>query len=141
MDPNQRVVVVRADESAENFWSRVRSSDQISPNFNVIERDTPYGRQRRPFTTNSQRVLNTKPNHRTPLAPINLNNSRVIETQLLQNELKATELQKTPVPTDFVQKLVNHNTQLEKELEITRRRLSIALKINKSLATQVADFF
>ena len=141
-DPNQRVVVIRTDESAENFWSRVRSSEQISPNFNVIKRDTPYGRQQRPFTTNSQRMPNTPPNGRMPLAPIKLDsNSRKIEMKLLQNEIKRIEVQKTPVPADFVQNLVKHNMELEKKLQYTEKQLKVALDINKSLAAQVSDVY
>jgi hypothetical protein len=127
IDPNKRPVIVRSDESAEDFWSRLRSSKQISPNnFKLVSsgyRDTPFGRQQRPTIHDD---TNT---YRMPLIPIPNSNSRIIEKNVLQNELRIIEQQKT----EF--------TQLKLELENTKKQLRVALKLNKGLATQICDIY
>ena len=52
---DNRPVRIRTDASAEDFWKRVRKSEDVSPvNFHIlthaerIQRSTPYGRQQRP---------------------------------------------------------------------------------------------
>jgi hypothetical protein len=51
---DDRPIRVRTDESADTFWSRVRTSNDYSPNFRLlpqaedIQRLTPFGRQNPP---------------------------------------------------------------------------------------------
>lgn len=155
MDPNSRPVIIRTDKSAEDFWSRERPDNQISPDLRVYisnQKNTPFGRQQRPFTTNNlQRSSSSQcisSLNRQPLAPIPHSNSRIVEREILQDEIKQMEAVKTPVPPKFVQQLIMHNTKLEQEnkkmkyeLENTHRQLMTTLKINKCLVSQVCDLY
>lgn len=154
---DDRPVIVRTDESAENFWCRVRPHGKVSPdNGKVLKsRDTPFGRQNGPGSIS--RSTTTSGSHfphptlpRPALAPLNtpLTNSRVIEREVYKNEIAALELKTTPVPPSFIQQLVRQNTDLMREnenikhkLATTEKRLAGALKINKALATQMSEWY
>ena len=56
-----RPVIVRTDASAEDFWSRFRNSEDVSPEFKLntfakqIQSSTPFGKQTQPCITPKRR--------------------------------------------------------------------------------------
>ena len=157
MDPSNRPVVLRTSTSAEDFWCRLRDSAKVSPhNFKERNsRDTPYGRQNKPNWGNTndnpetrEIVHSERAPPRLPLiaVPTGLTNSRIVERQVYKNALAELDIQKTPVPSQFVQQIVRLNTNLDadmKELkrknEALEKRLMSALKVNKALAAQMSE--
>ena len=98
---DNRPVPLRKSSSANDFWSRVRDEDVISPDFKVKEHtfilppntDTPFGMQDPPF-----------PRKRPPLKPIT-SNSRIIERKVLAKDIENGD--------DERQKLIQQNANLK----------------------------
>lgn len=86
-----RPVHVRTDESADTFWSRVRISNEYSPDFQVvaeaerIQRATPFGRQSRPR-------LNPMPH--VPSQQLPMISSRSVERMELRKGIRDAETDK-----------------------------------------------
>ena len=118
MDPN-RPVIVRTDESAQDFWSRPGSSEQKLQNNNFIVKGSRSSEvQTHRLGDNSVRLPLTI-NEPTLIVYLSflsikfyLENNR-IETS--QKELQLVERQKTPVPSICATTRM-YNTQLELEL-------------------------
>ena len=86
-----RPIRVRTDASADTFWSRVRTSNEYSPHFQVIpeaeriRRLTPFGRQNRPR-------LNHVPSQQLPMM-----SSRSVERMELRKGIRDAEMDKENV--------------------------------------------
>lgn len=130
---DSRPVVIRTDESADDFWSRVRGSDEVSPNnFKVlsatpfaehIQSLTPYGRQARP-----QHLPRPASG---PLPPIR--SSRSIER--LEYRKAIADAENTPHHAALLelQRVQYENTALRRQNRILHTNLQRALRINHAL--------
>ena len=89
-----RPIRVRTDASADTFWSRVRTSNEYSPDFQVIpeaeriQRLTPFGRQNRPR-------LNPTPH--VPSQQLPMMSSRSVERMELRKGIRDAEMDKENV--------------------------------------------
>ena len=85
-----RPVIVRTDASANDFWSRVRDSSDVSPEFRVkghvlSQRNTPFGIQVDPFDMR-------RPVHGLPPS---MRSSRSVERIVLQKAIGDAEKENT----------------------------------------------
>ena len=120
-----RPVIVRTDASANDFWSRVRDSSDVSPEFRVkghvlSQRNTPFGIQVDPFVV------------RCPVhgLPPSMRSSRSVERIVLQKAIGDAEKENTNKTdedsADIIRKLHTDNA-------ILRANLKRALRINYAL--------
>lgn len=118
---DRRIVHCRTDESAEDFWSRIRESREVdNTNGRVKPKDTPYGRQRPPFSG----VPPPTPS-RTPLQSLPMNSTRVAERMVLCEEIRQND----------ALSILNERLRHEKaELEAQVTRL---LRLNAGLANEL----
>ena len=124
-------VIVRTSASAQNFWSRSREQDAVSPNGKVMPPPllvpsgighsllanravTPYGRQQRP---------SGKPPP-PPASPVNmLKDSRGVQLHILRQELEHSELQQV--------------VKLDKKVKFLCEQLKRAWTVNHALAGEL----
>lgn len=123
---DNRPVIVRTDESAQDFWSRERHSANVSPDFKImgnfaarVQKETPFGQQ-------------NPPRHVARAAPIRT--SRSIERIVFQNAIGELEdnagSDENSAPT--IIKLRAENAHL-------RLNLDRALRINHALTRHMLD--
>lgn len=92
---DDRPIQIRTDESADTFWSRLRTSDDYSPDFRMIpqaeriQRLTPFGRQSRPR-------LNPTAHVPTP-SQLPMLSSRSVERIELRKGIRDAEMDKENV--------------------------------------------
>ena len=131
---DSRPVVIRTDESADDFWSRVRESDEVSPvNFKVLAAKpfaermqslTPFGRQARPQNL-------PRPSSSSALLPP-VRSSRSIERIVYRKAIADAE--NTPcADASLVERLHHEITMLRRQNQILHANLDRALKINHAL--------
>ena len=120
-----RPVIVRTDASANDFWSRVLDSSDVSPEFRVkrhvlSQRNTPFGIQVDPFDMR-------RPVHGLPPS---MRSSRSVERIVLQKAIGDAEKENTNKTdedsADIIRKLHTDNA-------ILRANLKRALRINHAL--------
>lgn len=131
---DNRIVPIRTDESAEDFWFRPRASNEVDPtNGRVIPREhrsnmtTPYGRQRNPWHANQ--APRPPPLSPTPEPVIRLPalvSSRVVERKVMRGALEEVDLNAS--------RLNRREAQLMHENRLLKEQLSAALAIGKELA-------
>jgi hypothetical protein len=115
---DNRPVVVRTDLSADDFWSRVRDSADVSPDFRIrnfeerIRSDTPFGRQRLGL----------------PVVLPPLRSSRSVERLVLRDAVHDAEKENTGA-NDLEKEVV----KLRIQNECLRENLTRALRINHVL--------
>lgn len=126
---DDRPVPIRTDRSAETFWSRPRSGEDVSPDFKEIKprpgrESTPFGRQLPPGSMGEKFPSIPNPNRRP------LQESRVIERNILGGVIHELEFKLNqdqprvedayhvarPAPL-FVRDLVKENERLRSQVE------------------------
>lgn len=126
MPKEDRPIHVRTDASADDWWSRVRSSKELSPEFRVlsqaeqIQRCTPFGRQERPrlFTTELP----------TPSPHPELMTSRAVERLEMSKAIREAEADK-----ENLTRALDENVALKRRIEHLEINLARALRINHAL--------
>ena len=122
---DNRPVRIRTDASAEDFWKRVRKSEDVSPvNFHIlthaerIQRSTPYGRQQRP--------------HLPATVASALRTSRSVERVELRAAIREGEDDK-----ENLERAVRENETLKRQIEHLQVNLKRALRINHALTVNM----
>jgi hypothetical protein len=130
-----RPVIVRTDASANDFWSRVRDSSDVSPEFRVkghvlSQRNTPFGIQVDPFDM------------RRPVdcLPPSMRSSRSVERIVLQKAIGDAEKENTNKTdedsADIIRKLHTDNAILRANL---KRALCINYALTRNMLTDNAS--
>ena len=127
-----RPIVLRTSVSAEDFWSRVRDSQEVSPNFKVRRSplvpffDTPYNRQMRPFSgTMSNVTCPSSTGGQSGLLPP-VKTSRSIERVVLQEALRE-------IDENDNANIRTENIKLKDKVRLLEKQLAQALRINHAL--------
>jgi hypothetical protein len=122
---DNRPVRIRTDASAQDFWGRIRKSDEVNPyNFHIlshaerIQRSTPYGRQQRP----RQPAVDAPP----------LCSSRSVERAELHSAICEAERDK-----ENLELALCDNVALKKQIEHLQGNLKRALRINHALTSNM----
>ena len=136
---DDRPVNVRTDESARDFWSRVRESFEVSPEFKVkdqsfaerIKKTTPFGIQVHPF--DNQRSVKE-----VLLFPLDVQrvakkeeasrSSRSVERMVLQKAIEVADNN-----TNNNQEIIRDQEKLRKDNAVLHANLNRALRINHAL--------
>ena len=132
---DDRPVNVRTDESARDFWSRVRESSEVSPEFKVkdqsfaerIKKTTPFGIQVHPF--DNQRSVKE-----VLLLPLVAKkeeasrSSRSVERMVLQKAIEVADNN-----TNNNQEIIRDQEKLRKDNAVLHANLNRALRINHAL--------
>jgi hypothetical protein len=142
---DDRPVNVRTDESARDFWSRVRESSEVSPEFKVkdqsfaerIKKTTPFGIQVHPF--DNQRSVKE-----VSLLPLDVQHvakkeeasrsSRSVERMVLQKAIEVADNN-----TNNNQEIIRDQEKLRKDNAVLHANLNRALRINHALTRMLYD--
>lgn len=122
-----RPVVVRTDESAEDFWKRIRHPNQVDEKFRVVavsKAITPYNRQR--YLYEHHKRVQTSHDVAGDVRHRALSSSRDVERRAFGQELRDADC--------------NMDDNLRVENIRLRARLDHALKINAALAKGMVMF-
>ena len=143
---DSRPVPVRTDASANDFWSRVRESSDVSPDFKIkpptrlSERNkTPFGMQVHPFVDAKQRSMMMQ------VSPA-VRSSRSVERIVLQKEVGKEENKEKHEEENDMTKANNQMDddqreevirKLRKENAILHANLNRVLRINHALTSNM----
>ena len=105
---DEEAVIVRTSASAEDFWCRLRTNEAVSPDGRVKppscenrlgpalvakQGDTPFGRQKRPFTYVVVPHPPPPPPSRVPSPVSFLKDSRGVQFHILRQEFSRLEIE------------------------------------------------
>ncbi len=129
MSADDRPVNIRTDASADDFWSRIRGSDEISPiDFRLrkpeVRRPTPFGRQ--DYPRNFPTVV------MSPYNPLQI--SRSVERIEFRNAIKEAEAH-----TNEFNLLLRENEELKKRIKTLESNVTRVLRINHALTNNMLN--
>ena len=123
---DSRPVVPRTDASAEDFWSRLRGSAEVSPDFKIRKYPlppsfrTPYNQQEGPFWGTSEHPCSAGGRSHLPLPPVRT--SRTVERLVLHDALQEIDAN-----------IRAENLALKEKVRRLETQLAQALRINHAL--------